>query len=153
MTLSRRLPNRGFRFADHLPAPIGRALDSALDRLEKVSQGLPQLHASTHLQGGSDPLRTPTTPSTLVLNEPSSKGTGTAYALEDHEHRIDLLLSTRGDLVGFDGTDYVVIDQSGAADGDVLTRDSGEPAHAKWSSPGASSSEEAIFYGSFMGRM
>lgn len=156
MTLSRRLPNRGTRFADLLPSPVGRLLDAALDRLEKVSQGNPQVHADTHLQGGSDELQTPDTPATLVLNGAADIGDGTAYALEDHAHELDLLLTKKGALLGHTGAAYAMVDPDAStpANGDVLTWDTTKPQNMKWEAPsgGGGSSDEAMVYAFFVGR-
>jgi hypothetical protein len=57
MTVGRRFANNSTRFADLMPSPVGQLLDSALKRLEKVGQGLPEPHHETHEQGGSDAIK------------------------------------------------------------------------------------------------
>lgn len=153
--VSRRLPNRGTRFADLLPSPVGRLLDAALDRLEKVTQGNPQVHADTHLQGASDPLATPATPVASVINVASSSGTGTRYALDTHKHELNLGMTKKGSLLSHTGAAYATVDPdlSTPANGDVLTWDTGQAQNMKWAAPsgGGGSSDEAMALAFFMG--
>jgi hypothetical protein len=133
MTLTRRLPNRGTRFADLMPTvlkEVGRKLDAALDRIEKVTQGLPQLHESTHLQGGSDPFPAPAPPPTIDPNLASSAGTATNYARSDVRPGIDLKLTTKGDSLTFDGSGY--LREAVGAPGTVHIADPAQPTGRRW---------------------
>jgi len=119
-------------------------LDLVLDGLEKVTQGFPQLHQRTHLQGGSDAFPDPGTPQTIDPNLGASAGTATNYARADGRAAIDLKLTTKGDLLTRTSSAYVR--QGIGAPGDVLTADPAEATGMKWAAPtggsGGSGSDE-----------
>lgn len=108
MALSRRLPSNRPKLAERFrwTTQVGHLIDQALDRIESVTQGHPQLHQETHLQGGLDPHPAPGTPTTLDPNLAGAVGTGTTYALEDHRHPLDLKLTTKGDSLTRDASGY-----------------------------------------------
>jgi len=137
VALSRRLPNRGTRFADIFQSlfgtrggEAGQRLDAALERLEKVTQGYPQLHQSTHLQGGTDAFPAPGAPVTIDPNQSATPGTQTNYARSDHRHGVDLKLTTKGDSLTRDGSGYVR--EAVGADGTVLAADSTQTTGRLW---------------------
>jgi hypothetical protein len=113
-----------------MPAPVGRLLDAALDRLEKVSQGLPQLHEHTHLQDGEDPFPTPSAPVVVDPNVGASAGIGPGYALSDHRHAEDLHLTTKGDILTRSTSAYVR--QGVGSDGSSLRAASAATTGIEW---------------------
>lgn len=131
---------------------VQAAIDILQDRINKLIDGydgLPSTHGSTHSADQSDPLDPPGTPSDVVINEPADASDGPAYAYEGHQHGIDLGLDTEGDLLSHDGTSYVTVSQGAAADGDVLTKDSGAIGGMSWQPTGAAAAdpeEEALDY-------
>lgn len=78
----------------------------------------------------------------LALGVESTTGLeSSGWAAADHIHKLDLGLSSPGDILAFDTTGYVAIPQGAAIDGYVLTRDAASPGRAKWAASGAGSLE------------
>lgn len=78
--------------------------------LKWVSQSLynsiPAPHQATHLVGGSDALQAPGTPLSVDVNQAASIGVGPSLAREDHRHAVVTPLTTKGDLLVFNGSAY-----------------------------------------------
>lgn len=107
--------------------------------------GMPSPHAASHLRitGATDPLRTPGTPLPLVLNAASSVGSGGAPADEQHTHALDLLLTTKGDLLSHTGSAYARVPITGS-DGDTLVKDAASSAGMKWATSSGAGMLELI---------
>lgn len=145
-------PTRGRRNPPDLPALT--RLDWALAKkpiyelLRFLAQdsfdSIPAPHEETHLQGGDDALQTPEDPETLTLNAPTDVGEGPSYALEDHVHELDLLLTNKGDLLLYTGSAYVR--RAVGANNTVLTADSAQASGVKWAAPSSDDAEIIAFY-------
>lgn len=112
--------------------------------------GHPAPHAITHLQGEADPLQAPGAPAAVVLNQSPAAGSGPSYALEDHVHENDILLTARGDLITRTSSAYAPL--AVGSDDDVLTADSGEPTGLKWAPNAALAAAEEALYLAFVAR-
>ena len=130
--LTRRLGGGIPRFAELLSerfpggATIGAHLDRVIRRMDKVQRGLPRKHQATHLQDGDDAFPAPAAVATLDPNLGESLGTATNYPLADHRHALDLKLTTKGDLLTRDGSQYVRL--PAPADGSVWVADAAQTA-------------------------
>lgn len=96
--------------------------------------GLPADHQLTHLQTGPDALQAPGVPITSDPNLGADAGDGPSYALEDHRHDVELHGTNKGDLLVYNGSDYVAL--PAGEDGQLLTANSGASAGLEWTSRG-----------------
>lgn len=131
------VPTRGRRNPTDVPSLAGKPwnlvagpVERAIRALAALYDGLPSPHEDTHLQGGSDALQAPDTPEGLVLNGTADAGVGPSYALEDHVHALDLLLTTKGDLLAHTGSIYVRLGVG--ANDQVLIADSTQATGWRW---------------------
>jgi hypothetical protein len=92
--------------------------------------GLPPQHAATHLVNAIDELQDAGPPAETDPNLGADVGEGPSYAREDHRHGIDLKGTTKGDLIVYNGSEYVRLPVG--ADGTVLTADSTQAAGLAW---------------------
>lgn len=122
-----------------LAEAVERGFQLIQDYLRKLRDdytGDPFPHSLTHRVGQSDPLPTPAAVGqTLVLNAAGSVGSGPSYAREDHKHALDLLLTTKGDLLTYTGSLYARLPVG--ANTFVLTADSAEASGLKWAAAAA----------------
>lgn len=145
------LPTRGRRNPIDVPPLalkpwnlVAGPVERAIHALIALYDGLPSPHQETHLQGGTDALQTPGTPADLLLNVASDAGVGPSYALEDHKHRVDLGLTTKGDLLTYTGSAYGRLGVG--ANGQVLTADSASAGGIKWATSGSAEDAELIAF-------
>lgn len=134
------VPTRGRRNPTDLTSLAGKPWNLVAGPVERAIRGLmalydsiPSQHEETHLQGGSDALQAPGTPTNVQLNVASDAGVGPSYALEDHIHGLSLGLTAKGDLVIFTGTAYSVL--AVGANRQVPTADSSSAGGFKWAFP------------------
>jgi hypothetical protein len=135
-----------------LPLECGRNLDEIFQRLLDSTSGLNRVPGDpSEIQAGvaADPGTTSKAPALEDHVHPvdvsgtpgdvgatNAQGTGPGLARTDHTHRYGLF-QYKGDLIGFDGTNPVVL--NGADEGKVLTRDNGSPTGWAWSPPAGGS--------------
>lgn len=136
MSISRRGGGSKVKFAEQFAArfpggaSVGRLLDSMLARIEGISLGLPRKHQETHLVTGDDRLKAPGTPATVGPNIAAAIGTGPSYALENHVHGTDDLLTTKGDSLTRNGSQYAR--EAVGANDTVLMADSAQATGRVW---------------------
>jgi hypothetical protein len=88
------------RFADLFEkwggSDAGRILDEILDQLQKVTVGVPRLHADTHLDPADDTIFSTDPPEAIAVS--ASAGTDTKGAPRvDHKH--PAVITTNGDIL------------------------------------------------------
>ena len=126
-----------------------RRLEEYLRAIKDGFSGLPQPHAATHRVAGEDPLATPATPTTTTVNVSADAGDGPSYALEDHQHAIDLGLTTKGDLLSRSSSAYARLAVGTA--GQALIVDAAETSGMKWGTPASAEDAEMLGWLSMMG--
>lgn len=127
-----------------------REIEKWLRALSADADGLPPTHADTHLVGGTDPLATPGTPSTVTVNVAADAGDGPSFALEDHAHGLDLGLTTKGDLLSRTTTGYTRLPVD-AMDGLALVNDSSTASGLAWGVSDEAGNAEMLAWLAIMG--
>ena len=126
-----------------------RKLEEWLRSLSADASGLPPTHEETHLAGGSDALDTPGTPTDVTVNVAANAGDGASYAYEDHQHGVDLGLTTKGDLLSRSSSVYARLPVGTA--GQALVVDSAQTLGIKWGVPAAAEEAEFLALVALMG--
>lgn len=122
---TRRLIGNEVRLVGRTPEDYAQELQELLEDLRRAVVG--------SIPGGFNGIA----PAILSLNAAAAAGSESdGWTPPSHVHALDLLLTTKGDLLSYNGSVYVRVGLAGAPDGHALVAKAAEPAGWKWDSVG-----------------